>query len=94
MLETWPFEDPENVAVITTDKIVKREGPILYVTHDEDDGMWQFLDGGEVREEDARILSLKEIVNIDPSLVQLCDLPLGWIAWREKTDSHWIREER
>jgi hypothetical protein len=94
MTQPWPFEDPENVAAITIDKIMKRQSPILYVKHDADDGMWQFLDGGEVKEEEARILSLKEMVNIDPSLIQLSDLPLGWIAWRDNQDSHWIRAQR
>ncbi|MBA2937056.1 DUF2185 domain-containing protein [Paenibacillus sp. CGMCC 1.16610] len=94
MLQPWPFDDPENVAVITTNKIMNRERPIQYVTHDEDDGMWQFLDDGEVKEEEARIISLKQIINIDPSLIQLSDLPLGWVAWRDKRDSLWIREKK
>ncbi|MGY4759585.1 hypothetical protein ACVNS2_08335 [Paenibacillus caseinilyticus] len=83
MKQPGPFEDPGNVVVITIDRIMKRESPILYVTHDEDDGMWQFLDGGETKEEEARLLSLKEMVNIDPSLIQLSDLPLGWIMERQ-----------
>jgi len=90
----WPFEDPENVAVITIYKIMKCESPVLYVSHDDEDGMWQFLDGSEVREEDACILSLKEMINIDPSLIKLYDLPLGWIAWRETQNSEWIRAQR
>lgn len=94
MLQPWAFDDPENVAVITTQKIMDRESPILYVSHDEDDGMWQFLDGGEVSEKDARILGLKEIIDIDPSLVQLADLPFGWVAWRETKDNQWIRAKR
>ncbi|MCZ8522251.1 MULTISPECIES: hypothetical protein [Paenibacillus] len=94
MLQKWPFEDPENVAVITIDRIMKRESPILYVTHDDDDGMWQFLDGSEVKEEEAHLLSLKEMVNIDPSLTQLSDLPLGWIAWRDNQYSEWVRVQR
>ncbi|MGO4185903.1 hypothetical protein AB4Z17_32735 [Paenibacillus sp. TAF43_2] len=56
MERLWPFEDPENVAVITTQKIMNKHSPILYVSHDSDDGMWQFLDGEEVIELDARIL--------------------------------------
>ncbi|MGO4108712.1 hypothetical protein [Paenibacillus sp. YAF4_2] len=90
----WPFEDPKNVAILTIDKIMKREGPVLYVTHDEEDGMWQFLDGEDVIEEEARILSLKQMVDIDPSLIQLSDLPLGWIAWRDTQDSEWVRARR
>lgn len=94
ILQPWPFTDPENVAVITTNNIMKRERPILYVTHDEDDGMWQFLEGGKVREEDARILSLKQIINMNPGLSQLCDLPLGWAASRENKDSQWFRAKK
>lgn len=94
MARSWPFEDPENVAVITTHKIMKRQSPILYVSHDDDDGMWQFLDGGDVSESDARILGLKEVIDIDPSLVQLADLPIGWVAWRETKFNQWIREKR
>lgn len=91
MNQSWPFVDPENVAVITLEKIIKRESPILYVTHDEDDGMWQFLDGDE---EEVRLLSLKQIISIDPSLIQLSDLPLGWNAWRDNKDREWIRAPR
>ncbi|RUT29681.1 hypothetical protein EJP77_14270 [Paenibacillus zeisoli] len=65
---------------------MKRESTILYVTHDEDDGMWQFLDGEEVKEDYVRLLSLKEMVNIDPSLAQLSDLPLGWIVMERQLD--------
>ncbi|WP_336775923.1 hypothetical protein [Paenibacillus sp. MMO-58] len=90
----WAFEDPKNVAVITLDKIMKLESPVLYVTHDEEDGMWQFLDGDDVIEEEARLISLKQMVDIDPSLTSLANLPLGWVAWRETKDSEWIRAQR
>ncbi|ANE46541.1 hypothetical protein SY83_09905 [Paenibacillus swuensis] len=76
---------------MTSIKIMDSVSPILYVSHEEDDGMWQFLDGGEVSEEDARILGLKEVIDIDPSLVQLANLPIGWIAWRETEHCQWIR---
>ncbi|MEV5028014.1 hypothetical protein MRBLPE1_003634 [Paenibacillus sp. LPE1-1-1.1] len=94
MVRSWPFEDPENAAVITTHKIMKRQSPILYVSHDDDDRMWQFLDGGDVSETEARILGLKEVIDIDPSLIQLADLPMGWVAWRETKFNQWISEKR
>ncbi|WP_179232776.1 hypothetical protein [Paenibacillus rigui] len=52
MVPTWPFEDPENVAVITTQIIMTKERPVLFVSHDEEDGMWQFLEGEEANERD------------------------------------------
>ncbi len=90
----WPFEDPKNVAVITTHNIMKRLSPILYVSHDEDDEMWQFLEEGEVSEKEARILSLEEVVNLEPRLAELADLPIGWIAWRKSVSNEWIRVKR
>ena len=51
--EQWPFDDPKNVAVITLKAIAKGGNPILHVTHDADDGAWQFLDGSTVSEESA-----------------------------------------
>ena len=45
MADDWPFTDPENLAVFTLARVVRGESPILRVTHDEDDGGWQFTDG-------------------------------------------------
>ncbi|MBN6187782.1 hypothetical protein JQN58_12800 [Aneurinibacillus sp. BA2021] len=67
--------------------------PILYVSHDEEDGMWQFLDDNELDTDNALIISLKEIIKIDPSIVELSDLSLGWIAWRENEQQKWNREK-
>lgn len=38
----WPFEDPQNVAVFTVRSILDGDDWIYYVTHDEEDGAWQF----------------------------------------------------
>lgn len=94
MEQLWLFEDPKNVAVITTYNIMTRISPILYVSHDEADGMWQFLEGGDVSEKDARILSLEEVINIEPNLAKLADLPVGWSAWRKSVNKQWIRVKK
>ena len=65
--------------------------PILRVTHDAEDGAWQFLDGGTVSEENASIVSLEEITRIDPSIMELADLPLGWYAYRLTANEPWRR---
>ena len=57
--------------------------PILYVSHDEDDGMWQFLCGSNHNIEDASIVSLFEVYNIDYSICLLKDMPRGYYAIRE-----------
>jgi hypothetical protein len=43
MDDLWPFHDSPNVAVITLVQIIEQGHPVLYVTHDDDDGAWQFL---------------------------------------------------
>ena len=91
MGDDWPFEEPRNLAVITTKRIVREGWPILLVSHDEDDGGWQFLDGEPAEVEEALVVGLAEVVAQDPSLRALSDLPLGWQAWRAAPDQPWRR---
>jgi len=90
----WPFEDPPNVAVFTTKTIAARQQPVLLVSHDDDDGAWQFLPReGAGEEKDAAVVSLRSMIERDGTLAQLADLPLGWRAWRESPDSPWQRKQ-
>jgi len=58
--DEWPFDDRPNVATISLRDIMERRAPILFVTHDNDDGIWQFLDGRDDPDpNDAVVLSLK-----------------------------------
>src|SRR5947208_3840827 len=93
-VDPWPFEQPRNCAVITLRQIMERTEPILHVTHDSDDHGWQFLGGGDARKEDAAVIALEEAVRLDPSVLQLADLPPGWLAWRDSVDCAWEREAR
>ncbi len=92
--DNWVFADNENVMVITTKNIIEEKAPILSVWHDSDDGMWQFLDSSDVNEEDAVLVSLEEIVNLDISISEVSDLPLGWVAWREAKDGIWKKQNQ
>jgi hypothetical protein len=67
---------------------------ILFVSHDEEDGAWQFHDGDSTSSENARIVSLLQIVTIDPSIMDLADLPYGWEASRNSKDASWSRSKR
>jgi hypothetical protein len=85
------FSEAKNTMVITTKSIINNIKYISLVSHD-DDGMWEFLDGDDVDEEDAAIVSLFEIVKIDDSINDLCELPTGWIAYRECKDGKWVKQ--
>jgi hypothetical protein len=87
----WPFDDPPNVAVFTSKQIIEGKDWIRYVTHDSDDGAWQFHGTKQTNEEDAKLVALSNITEKDPSIFELVDLPLGWHAWRDKKKSGWQR---
>jgi len=71
----WPFADPRNVAVVTVKNIMNGVAPILRVTHDLDDGAWQFLEWVTPDIDDAAIMSLEEMTISDPIILELVDLP-------------------
>ena len=56
---SFPFREDPNTATILCKHIARGEKPILYVSHDEDDGMWQFLCNQEHTIEDLMLVTLK-----------------------------------
>jgi len=77
----WPFKDPKNTVTFTTVGVI-------------DDGAWQFLTGAPVTMAEAMIVTLSHVVGTDQSLLELADLPLGWVATRETAQSPWQRSQK
>ena len=93
--DDWPFEDPKNVSVFTTAQVLRFRQPILHVSHDDGDGAWQFHTGAEqVSTGEAMIVALEEMVEHDPTICELADLPCGWFAERDSVGSPWRRVKR
>ena len=86
----FPFDDAPNVAVISCCHIIEDEAPILFVAHDEDDGMWQFLCGKKHEIDEAKLVSLQSIFELDNSIGRLKDLPYGYYAERKTQNDDWI----
>ena len=91
-LYNWKFSDLPHTGVYTTKGILNGEEPILYVYHDQDDGAWQFHGPSESEAESAALVCFHHIVDKDPSIKELADLPPGWRAVREKVLDTWRRE--
>jgi len=88
----WPFADPPNVAVITDQRILDGSSWISRVYHDAEDGGWQFHGPDAFADEaNAMIVGLKTIFELDASIGELADLPLGWRAWRVLRAAAWER---
>lgn len=85
------FDEDPRLGVVTTAAVLAG-APILMVSHDEDDGGWQFLCGTTNASEDGRIVHLEEIVATDSTVTEVADLPLGWIAYRTAVGGEWKRE--
>lgn len=87
--DEWFFKDLPQTAVYTTKSIVNKQKDVLIVFHDEEDGAWQFLDGGKLSKDEAMIISLEEMTTIDPTIRYLADMEIGYFAVREDIDSDW-----
>jgi hypothetical protein len=92
VIRPWLYADPPNTAVFTSKHIIDHEDWVHYVTHDEDDGAWQFHPySGPTSEADAAVVSLQHMLRIEPRLAEIADLPLAWHAWRDSKTAPWQR---
>lgn len=88
----WPFDSPPNVACVTVQSIVEGARPVLMATRDAHDGGWQFLTGDVFDTAEAMLVSLRSMVERDPTLLELAHVQPGWIAWRERHGAPWQRQ--
>lgn len=90
MSTLWPFPDAQAKKVYTTRFVLEEGKPILVVAHDPD-GEWEFLCATTDDPKDARQVSLAFMLDLDPSVAGVADLPTGWRAYRESTEGHWMQ---
>lgn len=89
-MDDWPFDQPANVAAVTTRQVLEG-APILLVSHDLEDHGWQFLHGSGFDVDDGRVIGMGTALKMDPSLRDVADLPPGWIAERSGRSTEWVR---
>jgi hypothetical protein len=93
-LFNWKFPDPPHTRVFLSETVHNGTEPVTYVSHDVEDGAWQFL-GDSMADGGGPIIScFHHPIDRDPSLAELADLPLGWYAERDKVGEPWVRRER
>jgi capsid portal protein len=81
--------DDKNKAVITTKDIMNGTEDIKYILYD-DEGDWQFLTGDdEISEDDAAVVSISEILQIDATLLYLPEIEEDEVLIRETKNSAW-----
>jgi hypothetical protein len=77
--------------VFTTKYVMRKNSPITYVYHDED-GDWQFFGPeADIKNEDVMVVSLGQIIEHDPTIREIADLPTGAVAIRANQNASWER---
>ncbi|MDR1091810.1 MAG: hypothetical protein LBL79_12120 [Prevotella sp.] len=82
-------EESKNKSVLTTGYVLTNGSPVTFVLYDED-GDWQLFGDDEVDEdEDAYLVSVEEILEMEPALRKLPDMQPGQAVAREKDSTRW-----
>jgi hypothetical protein len=92
-LFNWTFPDSPHTLVFLSRSVFSNAEPITYVSHDVEDGAWQFVGPGMTGGDKPVLSCFHHPIDHDPSLKELADLPLGWYAERATPEHPWIRHE-
>jgi hypothetical protein len=93
-LFNWKFQDPPHTRVFLSQTVHDGIEPVIYVSHDAEDGAWQFL-GKSMADGGGPVIScFHHPIDGDSSLAELADLPLGWCAERSKVGQPWDRRKQ
>ncbi|WP_306644014.1 hypothetical protein [Sanyastnella coralliicola] len=83
------FKDSPTKHVFTCKHVVHGGEQIRYVAHDHD-GDWQFMCGANSHSpSESMLISLEQAIELDASLNDLYEMPLGVGAWREAKGEPW-----
>lgn len=87
----YKFNYPKNTACFVCKHVLNKQRPILYITHEAEDGFWQFLCGHDdhPNDDDYQVISLEQVTAIDESINDLYEMPVGIGATRESQSCKW-----
>jgi hypothetical protein len=92
-LFNWKFPDPPHTRAFLSEAVHAGAEQVTYVSHDAEDGAWQFHGDSMSGGAPPVISCLHHPIDRDASLAELCDLPPGWWAERAKPGDAWIRHQ-
>ncbi|MFI7218047.1 hypothetical protein [Micromonospora maritima] len=77
---------------IQTPEVFERHEPVLRISHDADDGLWQLVGSSDAVGSNGKLRHLHHAVDEDPSLIDVLDLPPGHTAVRTALGRPWTCE--
>lgn len=89
------FNEADNNAVFTTKFVIEDRKDITKVYHEADDGAWQFFsdDSFDDYTKVVMVVGLGEMVRHDNTILDIADIPLGYVAQRKFKGDKWIVEK-
>ena len=78
-------------ACIQTVEVFERREPVLLVSNDAEDPIWQLIGATDAADSTGKIGHLYHAVDEDPTLVDVLDLPVGHCAARTHVGGPWTR---
>jgi hypothetical protein len=87
------FNIPNETMVITSSYITEGFHPVLEVSREDNEeggSLWQFHSGnGDYSMEKMQLVRLDTILTLDPTVVEVADLPMGKTAERSAQGAPW-----
>ena len=93
VLGNWTFPDAPSTRVFLSQAVFEKVEAVTYVSHDFEDGAWQFLGDSMSGNKPPVISCFSHPIEDDPTLNELSDLPLGWWAERQASGESWVRRK-
>lgn len=89
----WAFPDKPHTKVFVSSTIRENKEWITFVAHDLSDGAWQMVGDTGAESGGPELACLHHMIERDPTLLEIADLPKGWAAERSSPDQPWHRFE-
>ncbi len=89
----WVFPDKPHTKVFVSSAIREIKEWITLVTHDLSDGAWQMVGDTGTESGGPELACLHHMIEKDPTLLEIADLPKGWGAERSVPGQPWHRFE-
>lgn len=84
------FTEPLSTAVFTSVFVIEGNQLITNVSHELEDSAWQFHSNDQLEgTHNARVVGLGQIIEMDSSLLEIANLPLGYKATRNSANAEW-----
>lgn len=92
---TKKFKESEKTVVFTTKFVVLENKEITSVYHYEEDNTWQFYSSDKVTNymDVAMLVGLGQIIKRDNTILEIADLPEGYLAFRKAKGEKWVIEK-